>query len=169
MTWTREQAIEMGRKGGQARAKQLTPEHQRAARACVKRESLQKSGRAGYEAACKTQGPEFAARRFANWRREHPSPLEIVVRDWLDEMNEFYISEAVIDGLTVFPDFLLMGRGLVIECDRQGWHRMRAEYDRWRDALLRKHGYHILRLPEAAIRDGSALEMIREALGGQHA
>lgn len=160
---------EAGRKGGLARAKQFTTESQRAARACVKRESLQRAGAAGYKRACETQGPDHAARRFANWRRANPSPLEIIVRRWLDDLNEFYISEAVLEGFTIYPDFLLTGRALVIECDGDGWHRMRADYDRWRDRLLRANGYTVLRLPEKQIRDGSALEILKSHLGGQHA
>ena len=169
MTLTPEQRREArraaGRKGGLARAKQFTSEFQRAARARVKRESLQAAGRKGYRRACETQGPDHAARRFANWRRAHPSPLEIIVRRWLDDLNEFYVSEAVLDGYTIYPDFLLMGRGLVVECDGDGWHRMRADYDRWRDQLLRANGYTVLRLPEKKIRDGSALDTLKQQLG----
>jgi len=91
--------------------------------------------------------------------------LEIIVRRWLDDFNEFYVSEAVLDGYTIYPDFLLMGRALVIECDGDGWHRMRADYDRWRDRLLQANGYTVLRLPEKKIRDGSALDILKQQLG----
>ncbi len=163
---TTKQRREWGRLGGLKRAQQFTAESQRAARACVKTESLQAAGAAGFKAFCQKHGPEAAAKRFADWRREHPSILERIVRGWLDEWNVFYLSEAVVEGCTVYPDFLILGLGLVVECDGRGWHAMRSEYDSWRDELLRAQGYTVLRLAESAIRDGSAREILERHLGG---
>lgn len=155
---------EANRRGGLARAKQFTAESQQAARACVKRASLQRSGSKGFKAFCVKYGAEAAARKFADWRREHPSPLERIVRQWLDDMNVFYISEAVLEGYTIYPDFLILGKSLVVECDGAGWHAMRADYDTWRDNLLRSAGYTVLRLSEKSIRDGSALPRLKQYL-----
>ncbi len=163
MEITKEMRQVWSRKGGLARAAQFTSESQRHARSHVKRESLQRAGANGYKAFAAKNGPEAAARRFANWRREHPSVLESIVRQWMDDLNVFYVSEAVLDGFTIYPDFLILN-GLVVECDGAGWHAMRAEYDHWRDELLRKAGYTVLRLSEKSIRDGSAFDILAKHL-----
>lgn len=164
MTMTIDERREAFRRGGLSRAKQFTSESQRAARSQVKKESLKRAGAAGFKAFAAKNGIEAAAKRFADWRRAHPSVLERIVRAWLDDLDVFYISESVLDGYTIYPDFLIMSHGLVVECDGRGWHAMRADYDRWRDQLLRRAGYTVLRLPEDQIRDGRARALLLAAL-----
>ena len=57
--------------------------------------------------------------------------------------------QQVIDGFIV--DFYCHAVGLVIEVDGQ-IHERQSAYDAERDRILRAHGLHILRIPNAAIR-----------------
>jgi very-short-patch-repair endonuclease len=159
---------EIGKRGGQARAKQLTPEHQRKARSHVKRESLVQAGKRGYAKCCAKFGEDFAARRVAAYRRDHPTCLERIVMVWLDEMGVGYAIEEPIDD--VFVDFLAFGTH-VIECNGETWHTCAAPHfedrparDQRKHTKLERLGYHVLWLSERAILDGSGRKLLADFL-----
>lgn len=55
------------------------PEFQKKMRAKVKRESLQASGRKGYESLCAKGKSHIAGKKAAEWRQANPSNLEKIV------------------------------------------------------------------------------------------
>jgi very-short-patch-repair endonuclease len=71
-------------KGGKARAKQFNSEYQKAARARVKRESLVRAGKAGYQATGERKGWSKANEYARRWRLGHPSEPERWVMSILD-------------------------------------------------------------------------------------
>lgn len=158
----REQRRQAGRKGGQARAKQFTSDYQRRARACVRPESNRANGRKGY-AATEAKHPGLAAAKLAEWRQNNPSTPESVVDTWLSEMNLTAAREVPLGGL-----FLDRVVGLTaIEIDGDGLHgdrapdaEARARNDARKEALAWALGYTFIRLPEAAVRDGSARQTL---------
>lgn len=151
------------------RGAHLTPEHQRKARANVKRESLVRAGRNGYQACVAKYGADFAAERVAAWRAANPSALEQIVAGWLDDLGQAYEREAqACPG--VYPDFTLPGLR-VVHADGAGWHSNggphgedRETRDAWIDAKLHVLGYCALRLSEAEIRDGSGRARLEKFL-----
>lgn len=156
---TGEQLKEWGKQGGKKRALQFTSESQKMARSCVKRSSLQESGRRGYQALVKSKGKDYAVQFLTKWRLEHPSNLEKIVAGWLDETGICYQREVEIGGWHV--DFLI-GDSQVIECDGELWHTNNSVHgedregrDADKDTWLRQHGYRLLRLPEQDILIGS--------------
>ena len=157
---------EWGRKGGQARAQQFTSSYQRAARACVRRESLRRAGRRGYARTLETRGADFVGRIAAAWRRKNPSPLESIVMTWLDRLCVEYIREHPLASSsgddTYYLDFYITSHGAVVEVDGDGWHRLpdRMERDRQRNALCRAAGLPLLRIPERDVRSGAAWETL---------
>lgn len=100
----------MGKRGGQTRATQFDSEYQARARSHVKRESLQKSGRAGYD---KVGGVIWWAEQTEKarlWRLEHPSAHERVVMDALLQMlalDVHWDREVILDADPRAVDFVL--------------------------------------------------------------
>lgn len=73
--------------------KHFTSEFQRWARAHVKRESLQRAGRAGFKAAGGKLGWEKVNEKARQWRLDHPSGPEKQVMAILDAHGENYTRE----------------------------------------------------------------------------
>lgn len=161
----REQRRQAGRKGGQARAKQFTREHQQRARACVRPESNRANGRKGFDAT-EARHPGLGAAKLAAWRAANPSTPEQIVDTWLAEMGVTAEREVPFDGL--FLDRVI--GEIAVEIDGGGLHgqrapeaETRARNDARKDALAYALGYKLIRLPEAAIRDGSARAALEAA------
>lgn len=145
-----------GKKGGRTRAKQFTSEYQAETARKLPLEVRQRA----YRTLVERYGKHFASKIIARARRDKPSNLEKIVMSWLDEMSVTYKREWAIevDEHLFFVDFLICnGHKGVVEVDGAYWHRGedRQARDRQRDADLHVLGYEILRLPEAAILDGS--------------
>lgn len=110
----RERLRAMGKRGGQTRATQFDSEFQRNARSHVKRESLQKSGRAGYD---KVGGLIWWAEQTEKarlWRLEHPSAHERTVMDALLQMLALDVNwdrEVILDADPRAVDFVLYRNG----------------------------------------------------------
>lgn len=96
--------------------------------------------------------------------KANPSSIEITVRALLDSIGVAYTPQASIGRFTV--DILIPEKRLVIECDGSYWHGLPgvAEKDAKRDEWLRRHGYDVLRLPEAEIKSGSVTERVKKAV-----
>ncbi len=165
--------IEDRRRGGQARAKQFSPEHQRAARANVKRESLVANGKKGNAACIERYGPAVHSRRFAHWRKTAPTSLIKTVTAWLDNGWLTFTTEVELVPGQVYADIVphLHPRRIVIECDGQHWHENndhvnedRESRDRQRDELIRALGYELIHLPEVDIRSGAAKSTLAQFL-----
>jgi len=75
---------------GRERAKSFTRDYQQNARAHVTRESLQRSGSAGFAMLAAKYGLQYATERVAKWRRAHPSSIEQSVMHWLNARVERY-------------------------------------------------------------------------------
>lgn len=150
------------------RGSHFTPEFQRAARAKVKRESLQRAGAAGWASCAARYGNAWAGQVAAAWRRDHPSSLERQVSDWLHEFCVAFEREVAVDG--VYADFVVADFGLVVEVDGARWHgQERQAQDAFKDDVFAKHGYHVLRLLEADIKSGAAHAQLDQALHGTEA
>lgn len=128
----RAQLREWARMGGKKRAAQFTPESQCAARACVKRESLQEAGRRGQAAMLARHGEAFRAERLAEHRRMNPSDLEIIVMGWLREMRVPFRRDVPVNGGQYFIDFLL--ERTAIEVDGRHWHENNSHHGEDREA-----------------------------------
>lgn len=105
-------------------------------------------------------------RCHGSWRSaNHPrvSSLERAVKAWLEERGLQFKQQAHIGSWHV--DFLI--RDLVVEVDGAYWHSLPNVIVR--DAIksedIRAAGYRLLRVPEAAIHNGSYCELISDALG----
>lgn len=169
MTITPERRREICRNAGLARAKQFTPESQRAARAAITSAECAKRGRKAFAALVAKHGIDHALDHLANHRRAHPSMLEQVVMTWLDEHYIAYEREVRIAGVHV--DFLISGTRIVVEVDGKRFHTLdplhgqdRASRDALHNMALTTHGYDVIRLDEAGIRDGSALRCLETHL-----
>lgn len=165
----RAQLREWARQGGRKRAEQFTPESQRAARAHVKRESLQESGRRGQAVMLARHGEAFRTEHLAEHRRLHPSDLEIVVLGWLHEMRVPFRRDVPVAGGRFFID-LTFDR-IALEVDGRHWHTNNGHHgedrearDAEKDQVLAEAGYTVIRLDEAAIRDGSARTRLAEII-----
>jgi very-short-patch-repair endonuclease len=101
--------------------------------------------------------PMVRASQLAN-----PSPIELVVRAVLDALGVSYEAQYPIGRYVA--DIYVPSHNLVVECDGHGWHGGREDHDARRDTFMRERGHAVLRLPEAAIRDGSAAEHLRTML-----
>ncbi len=109
---------------------------------------------------------KHAARMKGNdrWKTHGESSIERQTREWLTTLNVAFVQHARVCGFWV--DFLV--DDLVIECDGQFWHGREGipERDEMKDRTWRAAGYRVLRLPEAQIKDGSALIALKEGLDG---
>lgn len=106
----RERMRAMGKRGGATRATQFDSDYQARARAHVKRESLQKSGRAGYD---KVGGMAWWAEQTEKarlWRLEHPSAYERIVMDALANalaLDVHWDREVILDADPRAVDFVI--------------------------------------------------------------
>lgn len=149
------------------------PELQRELRSRVSSESCSANGKKGFLATAAKYGRDFAVRMAAAWRRSRePTDLESQVEAWLDEFQVRYERDAPVGGY--FADYLLRDFSLVVEVDGHVWHtnhrlhgQDRVSHDKRKDKVLRRQGYTVLRLPESAIRDGSAKDDLDRAITRQ--
>ena len=146
------------------------PEFQREMRSRVSSESCSANGKKGFLATAAKYGRDFAVRMAAAWRRSrNPTNLEGRVEAWLDEFEVPYERDAQIGAY--FADYLLRDLNLVVEVDGHTWHtnhplhgQDREAHDKRKNRVLRRHGYRVLRLDEASIRNGSAKEELDRAI-----
>lgn len=159
-----EQRRAAGRKGGLARAAQFTSESQAAARAHVRPESLSRAGKRGYLVTVTRYGPQHAADKLAAYRRAHPTSLEKILIAWLDDLGVTYRREYAVDGC--YFDFYLPEQTLLIEVDGAAWHGQtvhgedRVSRDTWKTHTAAWGGYRLLRLAEAEMTTGAALNAL---------
>lgn len=159
-----EAQIEQRRAAGRKRAQQFTSESQRAARAHVSRETLQANGRKGYAANVRKYGAQFAADKFAVYRKNNPSDLEKIMIGWLDDLGVRYTREYAINGC--YFDFHLPDFTTLIEVDGDAFHgttvhgENRVSRDTWKTHTALWHGYGLLRLKESELADGTALNAL---------
>ncbi len=157
------------KRGGQSRAKQFTREFQQSARAHVSRDNLVRNGKKSFAIMVERKGFMWAAEVAANYRRAHPSSIQLRVREWLSELGEYFIEDVHLKH-GVFPDFNLPTRSLIVEVDGDGFHGdtahtdwlgdNRAEREPLRERVMRDEGYRVLHLCERCVRDGSARLML---------
>lgn len=144
------------------------PDFQKLMRSRVKRESLQASGRKGYEALCAKGKGHIASQKAAQWRQVNPSNLERVVITWLDELKVNYQREVEIGGF--YADFVI--NTLVIEVNGQQWHELeqlrqgQKERDKGKYQAFTRLGYTVLVLPECDIKSGKSRELLQNTLKG---
>ena len=131
------------------------------------------NGKKGFLATAAKYGRDFAVRMAAAWRRSRqPTDLESQVEAWLDEFQMHHERDAPVGGY--FADFLLCDLDLIVEVDGHVWHtnhqlhgQDRVTHDKRKDKALRRQGYTVLRLPESAIRNGSAKDALDRAITQQ--
>src|SRR5574341_718523 len=159
--------LEQRRAAGRSRAQAFTAEYQSTTSAAQDVKIKRRAGRAAYQTNRRRYGDALIAARLADYRRAHPSDLEQIVIGWLVELDEHYDREVAVGD--VFADFVI--RHLAVEVDSAYWHkpnrrnrRCGPERDARKDALLRSFGYHVLRLSEAEIRDGSGRARLETTL-----
>lgn len=149
---------EIARLGGLARAKQLTPEHQRRAQAAHKKEDLSRWGRKGYEVTTERYGKEFATRILADHRRQNPTLPEMMLEQWLSIQGLGYFREYEVDGY--YYDFHITGTIVLVEVDSKAFHGTtihgedRSATDRRKDEVAEIRGYHLIRLSEEQVYAG---------------
>lgn len=152
------------------------PEFQKKMRARVKKTSLSRAGRAGYDAVVEKYGVAQVAEWAAKHRRQHPSGLESVVAGWLNSLGVGFVSEQLLmlGSDYIFPDFYIENRRLIVEADGEVWHTNselhgedREQRQRERDAKINVAGLRIIHLKEAEIKDGTGFERLRVLLTTQ--
>lgn len=114
----RERLRAMGKRGGQTRATQFDSEFQQNARSHVKRESLQRAGRAGYAQVGGEVWRCEQSEKARQWRLAHPSEPERWVIEILMEhlsLTVSYDREYVIEGDERAVDFAMPDERCVIE------------------------------------------------------
>jgi very-short-patch-repair endonuclease len=94
------------------------------------------------------------------------------VEAWLDEFQVRYERDVQIGDY--FADYLLRDLDLIVEVDGRTWHtnhplhgQDRVAHDKRKDEALTCKGYTVLRLPEHAIRHGSAKDDLDRAITRQ--
>lgn len=65
--------------------------------------------------------------------RQEKSTTEFVMKNILDDLNQVYIQDRKIEGLSIRPDFYLPDYDMVIECDGLYWHS---------DAIIKDRYHH---------------------------
>lgn len=137
------------------RGSNLTKEHQQFARSRVKRESLVAAGKKGFAATAGRYGRDFAGNFAAKYRLDHPTSLEVSVQETLTKMGHTAQREVKIG--KYYVDFLV--GNVVVEADGAYWHQDKRR-DHNRDRAIKRRGYLIVRLSEAAIKSGMAEKII---------
>ena len=148
------------------RGQNLTREHQQNAQAARSSQSLSEAGKAGYRALVKKGKSHIAGQKAAEWRLDHPSCLEKVVIDWLDDLGINYEREKQIGKF--YADFVI--DMLAIEVNGAQWHELeqlrqgQKEREKGKYQTFSKLGYTILVLPECDIKSGEARIKIKNIL-----
>lgn len=99
------------------------------------------------------EDPDFRARGLAYLGDiRGPTTIEVAVAQVLTALGIEFKQQKVIGGFIC--DIFVPHLQLDIECDGLYWHSLpeMKNRDRYRDVWLKRNGYHILRLGEAAIR-----------------
>lgn len=163
-------------RGGLARARTLTREHQRQARAKVKPESLSRSGKKGAQATLARHGMDRLFKAWRRWKLANPSREELIVIGILRRLGLACEREMRL-GETLFTvDFFLPGQGRAIEVNggvhderMPGWQE-RAEQQERKAALLAELGIPLLVIHHSEMDDVAALiERIRAFAGDRAA
>jgi len=125
--------------------------------------------RAGWEGLVAAKGLRKAHVKLRDWRLSHPSDLERIVMDRLDELNvayerEVYLTDGSVHG---YADFVV--GSVVIEVDSDAFHggdlSPERDYDGIKARLCSLAGLRLVRLPERAVRNGKLEETLRKELG----
>jgi very-short-patch-repair endonuclease len=164
-----EQRRAAARRGGQARARQFTPESQRQARAHVSLESCARNGAKGYAAAVARHGKEFASEKARAWRLEHPSKPEQEVMRILrllgapEPEREFRVPH--LEFQPCWVDFAWPETKRVIEVYGRFHrdHEERMERDARKCVALAKAGWNVLILQDRELN--AAADQIARFLG----
>jgi very-short-patch-repair endonuclease len=84
-------------------------------------------------------------------RNKKASSLEVIVAAMLDTLGIKYWFQRKMFGFV--PDFVLIGRKIVIECDGGYWHSRPGapERDARKDVVFADKGYTVLRLPSKLV------------------
>ena len=146
---TSPEARERMRQGGRNRAKAFTPEYQQQTRQALPKSVCVAGGKAAYKKLVGKYGPEYAQRKAAEWRIEHPSSLELIVMGWLGNTPHKREPEIAVNGKSYFVDFKI-GNTLV-EVNGEWVHSLRVESDNRKYTALQAAGYTVIILPEAEV------------------
>lgn len=144
--------------------------HQRAARRQVKRESLQRAGRRGYEATLEKHGAEFLFENWRAWKLAHPSTPELRMIGILATLKIPYEREWRVGDSHHTVDFKLTGRDLAIEVysrvHTEFQPEQRAQWKARKMALLTEIGISVLWIKDEEMSDVAAvIERVRKFCG----
>lgn len=131
-------------------------------RSAETRAAVAEAKRAYWKTRPKDERRAHMAKAIVASRQARPSSLERSVRVLLDSLGIAYEPEKQVG--RYYIDVFVPSHQLAIECDGEYWHRHEGEKDRRRDAYLQSKGLTVLRLPEAAFKDGRALTLVRTAV-----
>ncbi|MDA8188060.1 MAG: hypothetical protein M0T85_07970 [Dehalococcoidales bacterium] len=166
---------ETAKKAAQARLANLSAEQRReiARKGAIAKNAkypIAEMSRLGGLAILEKLGRDGLADKVANWRKEHPSSLEVIVANWLDDLGCEYQREIRLHSW--YADFYLPKYNLIIEVNGHAWHnenwhgeneiRVKRDIDKlkaWTEAK-----YRVLVLAEAEIKNGSAFEKLKGAI-----
>lgn len=132
-----EAALKARRKGGRARAKQFTTEHQQAA-GRVRGNSMTPEehsilGRAGYKAMVNKYGRDRAIELVKNYQLANPSSLEKIAAEIFTRLGLAYESQVqIFNDRGILVDFLVSG----VYIDIQGYWHDHSERAMARDAYV---------------------------------
>lgn len=168
-----EQRRAAGRKGGKIagaiRAKQFTPQFQRAARRKVSSESCARNGAKGARATIERHGMDTMMEQARRHRLQRPSPLELQVIGILARLKLDYEREFVVCNKRFFTvDFWLPDHRLAIEVHGaihdpgKPNYRRRLQNDQEKRELLRHQKRRLLMLHHSEFANlGNVIERIR--------
>ncbi len=97
----------------------------------------------------------------------HPSPIELIVRKFLDELKIKYKPNVWFpyNGASREADIVIPKLNLIIECDGWGHNTLEGkEEDEIKTKFFNKLGYKVLRLKGPEIRNGSFKEKVSEII-----
>ena len=160
------------RAAGRKRAKQFTPEYQRATQAKRSSESLSQSGKLGYQKLVELGKEDIAAQKAAEYRLNNPTCLEVKVSEWINEIHSFSMSDSTIREVQIgkfFADFVF--GNLVIEVNGKVWHENGSfigkdveSKDRRKYQTIGEHGYSILIISEDEVKSGRGKSRVQSAV-----
>ena len=84
--------------------------------------------------------------------KETLTGIERTVKQWLGDRGIEYISQYPLR-LGYVADFALLDRKVIIEVDGKHWHsgKKKQKKDRFRDHMLRRAGWEVIRIKEEEI------------------
>ncbi|MBU0757889.1 MAG: endonuclease domain-containing protein [Nanoarchaeota archaeon] len=88
--------------------------------------------------------------------KEYRSPAEKNFGDYLCEKGIFFLANVRPDPLLPVVDFLIGGK-LIVEIDGKGFHNKKE--DAKRDAVMRKAGFDVFRIPASNTFDRDKLKI----------